>query len=261
VSRPTSKRLQTREAAVSRREKAVAHRCLVADRREQALAATERAAKERAEAAGRNDAQLREANEQLVVATVVAQALTEVAERAIDEMSYAAEHDFLTGLPNRLLLTDQLSQAIALAKRHHRRGALMYLDLDHFKCINDTLGHLVGDQLLQSTAKRLQACVRETDTVSRQGGDEFVVLLSEISTAGDALQAAEKLILAMAEPHLISGQALQVGVSIGISVFPDDAADVETVVKNADTAMYQARRAVEIALSSTLAQSREWSGW
>lgn len=188
------------------------------------------------------DAQLLEANERLVIATVNAQTMTEAAEQATAQMSYMAEHDFLTGLPNRALLTDRLAQSIALAKRYGKKVALMYLDLDDFKRINDSLGHTVGDQLLQSVAKRLQQCVRLSDTVSRQGGDEFVVLLSEAKSVQDAVLTAEKLIGAMAQPHLVGGHRLHVTLSIGISLYPDNGKDIEAVVRNADTAMYQAKR-------------------
>jgi diguanylate cyclase (GGDEF)-like protein len=168
--------------------------------------------------------------------------MTELAEHATMQMSFKAERDFLTGLPNRALLTDRLAQSIALAQRHGKRVALMYLDLDHFKDINDSLGHSVGDQLLQSVAKRLEGCVRHSDTVSRQGGDEFVVLLSEVEAVQDAALAAEKFIKAMAEPHLIDGHRLNVTLSIGISLYPDDGEDAEAVLTNADTAMYHAKR-------------------
>ena len=199
-------------------------------------------AKGKAELSALSDEQLREANERLVVATVHAQTMTEAAEEATAQMSYMAEHDFLTGLPNRSLLTDRLAQAIALAKRHGKKVALMYLDLDHFKQINDSLGHDVGDKLLQKVAKRLLACVRFSDTVSRQGGDEFVVLLAEVEEVQDATLSAEKLIKAIADPYIIDGHRLHVTLSIGISLYPDDGKDIEVVIRNADTAMYQAKR-------------------
>ena len=188
------------------------------------------------------NAQVREANERLIVASIHAQTMTEAAELATEQMSYMAEHDVLTGLPNRALLTDRLAQSIALAQRHEKKVALMYLDLDHFKHVNDSLGHAVGDQLLQSVAKRLRRCVRHSDTVSRQGGDEFVLLLTEIDEVQDAALAAEKVIEAMARPHVVSGNQLHVTFSIGISIYPDDGRDVETMLKNADTAMYQAKK-------------------
>lgn len=186
-------------------------------------------------------AQLREANEHLVLAMMRAQVLTELAEKAQLQMSYMAEHDYLTGLPNRSLLNDRLHQAINFAQRSRKKVALLYLDLDHFKHINDSLGHTIGDQLLQAVAKRLQTFVRLSDTVSRQGGDEFVLLLNEIEHAEDATLFAEKLILTLAEPYNISGHQLHVTLSIGISIFPDDAGSAETVIRNADTAMYHAK--------------------
>jgi diguanylate cyclase (GGDEF)-like protein/PAS domain S-box-containing protein len=157
------------------------------------------------------------------------------------KMTHLAQHDFLTGLPNRMLLTERLSQAIGLAHRHRKQVALLFLDLDNFKRINDTLGHVIGDQLLQLVANRLTACVRTTDTVCRQGGDEFVILLSEIEQPQDAAHIAEKLRIALAVPHLIGGNELHVTLSIGISVFPDDGIDVATVMQNADTAMFHAK--------------------
>ena len=231
----TATALAAREAAVLAREQAADLRDEVADRRDEAARAT-------AERRAHTETQLLEANEHLVVAAVHSQTMTELAEHATMQMSFKAERDFLTGLPNRALLTDRLAQSIALAQRHGKRVALMYLDLDHFKDINDSLGHSVGDQLLQSVAKRLEGCVRHSDTVSRQGGDEFVVLLSEVEAVQDAALAAEKFIKAMAEPHLIDGHRLNVTLSIGISLYPDDGEDAEAVLTNADTAMYHAKR-------------------
>jgi diguanylate cyclase (GGDEF)-like protein len=237
-----AKSLARREAALARREAAVLVDEQAILRRREAADRRDEAARAKAALGARTAVRLRRANERLVVATVSAQTMTEAAEQATAQISHMAEHDFLTGLPNRSLLTDRLAQSIALAKRRGKRVALMYLDLDHFKHINDSLGHAVGDQLLQSAAKRLQACVRDSDTVSRQGGDEFVVLLTEIEAARDAALAAEKLIAAMAAPHLIGGQRLHVTLSIGISLYPDDGKNVETVLRNADTAMYHAKR-------------------
>jgi len=157
------------------------------------------------------------------------------------QMTHSAEHDFLTGLPNRMLLNAQISQAIAMASRQRRKVAILFLDLDGFKHINDSLGHAVGDKLLQSIAKRVVDCVREADTVSRQGGDEFVVLLSEVGRAEDAAIAASKILQAVARAHPIDQQDLHVTTSIGVSVYPDDGLDAETLIQNADTAMYQAK--------------------
>jgi len=156
-------------------------------------------------------------------------------------MSYLAQHDFLTELPNRLLLNDRLTQAIASAQRHRKSLAVLFLDVDHFKHINDSLGHAIGDQLLQSIAQRLVACVRHSDTVSRHGGDEFVVLLTEVTRAEDAALTANKILAAVSRPHLIGPQDLHVTVSVGIGVYPDDGADAETLLQNADIALFQAK--------------------
>ncbi len=157
------------------------------------------------------------------------------------QLAHAAEHDFLTGLPNRMLLNDRVNQAIILAPRHFKKVALLFLDLDGFKHINDSLGHPIGDKLLQSVAKRLVNCVRGADTVSRQGGDEFVVLLSEVGQSEDPAITALRLLHAVAEAHSIDQHDLHITTSIGVSVYPDDGQDAETLIKNADTAMYQAK--------------------
>jgi diguanylate cyclase (GGDEF)-like protein/PAS domain S-box-containing protein len=157
------------------------------------------------------------------------------------QMTYSAHHDFLTGLPNRMLVNDRISQAIIFAQRHMKKVAVMFLDLDGFKHINDSLGHPIGDKLLQSIAKRLVDCVRGSDTVSRQGGDEFVVLLSEVEQSEDAAVKAARLLRAVAEPYSIDHHDLHVNMTIGVSIYPDDGLDAETLIKNADTAMYQAK--------------------
>ncbi len=157
------------------------------------------------------------------------------------KMAHLAQHDFLTGLPNRVLLTERLSQSIGLARRHGKQVALLYLDLDNFKTINDSLGHAIGDQLLQSVAERLTACVRTTDTVCRQGGDEFVILLAEIEQPQDAANVAEKILAALAVPRHLGSHEIHVTPSIGISVYPDDGNSADAVMKNADTAMYHAK--------------------
>jgi diguanylate cyclase (GGDEF)-like protein len=156
-------------------------------------------------------------------------------------MSYLAQHDFLTGLPNRMLLSDRLTQAIASAHRYGKSLALLFLDLDHFKHINDSVGHAIGDQLLRSIAGRLVACVRSSDTVSRQGGDEFVILLSEVTRAEDAALTAEKILAAASRPHRIDHQDFQITASVGIGVYPDDGTDAETLLKNADLALFHAK--------------------
>jgi diguanylate cyclase (GGDEF)-like protein/PAS domain S-box-containing protein len=157
------------------------------------------------------------------------------------QMAHSAQHDFLTGLPNRMLFNDRVNQAIALAARHMKKVAVLFLDLDGFKHINDSLGHPIGDKLLQSIAQRLVNCVRGADTVSRQGGDEFVVLLSEVAQAEDAAITARRMLQAVAEAHGVDHHDLHVTTSIGLSIYPDDGLDAETLIKNADTAMYQAK--------------------
>jgi diguanylate cyclase (GGDEF)-like protein/PAS domain S-box-containing protein len=157
------------------------------------------------------------------------------------QIAHTAQHDFLTGLPNRMLLNDRVGQAIAFAQRHEKQVAVLFLDLDGFKHINDSLGHPIGDKLLQSIASRLVECVRGADTVSRQGGDEFVVLLSELEQSEDAVHAARRMLQVVAEAHSIDQHDLHVTTSIGVSVYPDDGLDAETLIKNADTAMYQAK--------------------
>ena len=157
------------------------------------------------------------------------------------QITHSAEHDFLTGLPNRMLLNDRVTEAIALARRHADKVAVLFLDLDGFKHINDSLGHTVGDKVLQSIATRLVHCVRDSDTVSRQGGDEFVVLLSEVQRSEDAAVIARKMLQAVSQAHSVDQHDLHVTTSIGVSVYPDDGPDAETLITNADAAMYQAK--------------------
>jgi diguanylate cyclase (GGDEF)-like protein/PAS domain S-box-containing protein len=163
-------------------------------------------------------------------------------ERAMSlQLSHMAQYDVLTDLPNRTLLNDRLTQAIASARRHDTGLAVLFVDLDRFKQINDSFGHAMGDALLQSVAHRLLACVRTSDTVSRLGGDEFVILLSELGHVEDAVMAANKVLSALAAPHRVAQHDLDVTVSIGVSTFPFDGQDAETLIKNADTAMYHAK--------------------
>lgn len=163
--------------------------------------------------------------------------LTELA----SQLEHQAYHDTLTGLSNRITFDDHLRLAIDQAKRHEQRLAVMFLDLDRFKVINDTLGHAVGDKLLIEVAKRLSACLRESDTLARLGGDEFAVLLSQIRQDTDAADVAHKLTEAIAKPIQVEGYSLHVTTSIGISLFPEDGGLAEAIVKNADTAMYRSK--------------------
>jgi len=156
-------------------------------------------------------------------------------------MAYLAQHDGLTDLPNRILFNDRLTEAMGLASRYRRQLAVLFLDVDRFKHVNDSLGHDIGDRLLQSIAQRLLGCVRASDTVSRQGGDEFVILLSELTHAQDATVCADKLLEALRAPHRIDEYDVQVTASIGIVTYPDDGTDCETLMKHADFAMYHAK--------------------
>jgi diguanylate cyclase (GGDEF)-like protein/PAS domain S-box-containing protein len=156
-------------------------------------------------------------------------------------MSYLAQHDYLTNLPNRVLLNDRLTQTIVRAQRHANLAAVLFLDLDRFKHINDSLGHTIGDKVLQSVAERLVSCVRSSDTVSRQGGDEFVILLREIQCMEDVAARAKKILTTLVAPHHITGHKLHITASIGISLYPEDGQDAEMLVKSADTAMYHAK--------------------
>lgn len=175
--------------------------------------------------------------------TIIEGTLVDITERRIAEerVRSLAYHDALTALPNRTLLYDRLSQALAAARRNGQKIAVLFLDLDRFKTINDSLGHSIGDQLLTNVAMRLRACTREEDTVARLGGDEFVITLTGIRDAADAAVAAKRFMQAMADPFVLENHSATVGYSIGISIFPDHGTDAETLIKNADSAMYSAK--------------------
>ncbi|UYO73999.1 EAL domain-containing protein [Halomonas qinghailakensis] len=187
-------------------------------------------------------APIREPNGKISGAVIVFHDVTAALSLAIN-MSYLAHHDALTQLPNRVLLNDRIEHAISLAERRGSSLAVLFLDLDKFKNINDSLGHTVGDSLLQSVAQRLSACVRHSDTVSRSGGDEFVLLLTECRSTQDAALTAHKLLVSVADSYQIGQHNLQITSSIGISVYPDDALTAQALIKNADTAMYRAKHA------------------
>jgi diguanylate cyclase (GGDEF)-like protein len=190
--------------------------------------------------------QLLEANEQLVLSGLRAQsdaeAAADTAARALSEATRSAELDALTDLPNRVLLLDRLAQAIAGARRHGLRAALLFLDLNNFKQINDVLGHAAGDRVLKLAAKRLVSSVRAADTVSRHGGDEFVILLSEVGEAGDAVAIADKVSAALRAPSRVADHVIRLTASIGISLRPDHGEDADTLIQRADDAMYCAKR-------------------
>jgi len=187
-------------------------------------------------------AQLVEANEQLILAALRAQCDAEAAAAASLRLSRAAELDALTELPNRVLLLDRLAQAIMFAKRQSTRFALLFLDLDNFKRINDTLGHAVGDQVLKVAGQRLASAIRGADTVSRHGGDEFLILLNAVSQAPDAAVIARKIAAGLGAPARVGSHVLRLTASIGISLYPDDGDDVDTLINRADAAMYRAKR-------------------
>ena len=185
--------------------------------------------------------QLSQANEQLVIASVKLQVAAEEIEKSKAEMTHLAHHDFLTKLPNRMQLLDRLAQSIALNRRHHAKLAVLFLDLDRFKLVNDSLGHEVGDQLLQMVAQRLQTTIRSSDTVSRLGGDEFVLLLSEVTHKDALIPKIEHIREVIAAPYHIAGHEINISATIGISLFPQDGEDAKGLMRNADAAMYDAK--------------------
>jgi len=197
------------------------------ERARAALGALEKAVAERT-------TELKNANEKLEM---------EVVERKVAEQraQHLADHDALTGLPNRRLLEDRLTQALALSYRNRKQTAVMFVDLDRFKTINDSLGHSVGDVLLKEVARRLVKQLRVVDTICRTGGDEFVVVLPEIKRSADAAAVGQKIIENLSQPVKIEERELTVTPSIGIAVFPEDGRDAETLIRNADAAMYAAK--------------------
>lgn len=186
-------------------------------------------------------APIRDREGRVVGAVIVFRTVGE-AQALARKMAYVAQHDVLTGLPNRMLLNDRLAQAIAIAERRHRKLAVLFVDLDKFKTINDSLGHTIGDAVLQSIAKCLRKSLRREDSVSRQGGDEFVILLPETGTTKGAALVAERILAALVPPHVVGGREVQVTASIGISVYPDHGQDADGLVHSADMAMYEAKK-------------------
>ena len=188
------------------------------------------------------EAQLVEANERLLCSALSARNDADACARSMREMSRSLRVDALTGLPNRVLLLDRFAQAIAHANRHGTRLALLFLDIDNFKQINDTFGHALGDEVLKLAASRLAESVREVDTVSRHGGDEFLILLTEVSQVGDAIDVAGKLAAALGLADRVRGHELRLDASIGISIYPDHGEGAEALIERADSAMYSAKR-------------------
>jgi diguanylate cyclase (GGDEF)-like protein/PAS domain S-box-containing protein len=159
-----------------------------------------------------------------------------------ETVAHLAQHDYLTNLPNRLLFRDRFNQQLAMAKRHNKKFAVIFLDLDRFKPVNDTLGHQQGDKLLIAVAGRLSSLVREIDTVSRFGGDEFAILVSEVNDHQDVTTLAEKILAALNKPFLLDGHTVRISGSLGIAMYPDHGSDMDTILDKADSAMYQAKR-------------------
>jgi diguanylate cyclase len=186
--------------------------------------------------------ELREANEQLVLATLRAEASAEAAINHLGEVTQASQRDALTDTPNRTLMFDRLNSAIAMARRNGTHIAVLFLDLDHFKQINDKLGHGIGDEILQLVARRLEAVVRDSDTVSRHSGDEFLVLLTEVAQASDAALIAAKMLYVLSAASHVGAHVLHLSTSIGIAIYPEDGEDAETLIAKADAAMYSSKR-------------------
>lgn len=187
-------------------------------------------------------AQLVEANERLVLAALTSHDQAEAAVRALSEAEHSAALDALTRLANRTALLDRFAQALAQARRHGTRLGLLFVDLDDFKRLNDDHGHAFGDEVLRQVAGRLVSAVREADTVSRYGGDEFLILLAELSQPADAQAVAEKLGAAVSAPIELAGQVVRLTASLGAAIYPDDGEDIDTLIAHADAAMYQAKR-------------------
>ena len=190
---------------------------------------------------GNRVAQLLEANGRLVLAVLSAEAIAETAVANLSELTYSSQRDALTHTANRALMFDRLTIAMASASQQHEHLAVLFLDLDHFRYINNTLGHAGGDAVLQLVANRLESVLREGDTVSRHGGDEFLVLLTSVQHASDAAHIAEMLLAAIALPSSIGDATLELSASIGIAMYPEDGADMATLIDRADVAMYRAK--------------------
>lgn len=186
--------------------------------------------------------ELIEANGQLVLSALHAETIAETVSGELQELTRSSQRDALTDTPNRTLMIDRLQSAIVLARRRGTRAAVLFLDLDEFKQINDSLGHAAGDQVLQLVAKRLSSVLRDSDTVSRHSGDEFLVLLSEVAQASDAAVTAMKMLRALAKPSLVAEHMLHLSASVGIAIYPDNGEDAPTLITRADAAMYRSKQ-------------------
>ncbi len=235
---PRKSAADLRDEVVKAREDAVAIR-------EQNVAIKEQQAMEEkfANASATSLDNLRKANEHLIISGVRAQVAAEELEDKMDEMRQKASYDQLTQLPNRLLLASRLADAILAAEQTGSQVVVLFGDLDKFKEVNDTYGHAVGDQLLIAVSRRLLACTRKLDTVSRQGGDEFVILLNQVEGKEDAAAIAQKICHSVSAPYHVDGNTLEIGIAIGICMVPADYPNTDAILKNADAAMYEAKRA------------------
>lgn len=189
-----------------------------------------------------DSAHLVEINEQLVVSALQSQTDADQAAQALGEMRKSYGLDTLTQLPNRVQLQERLSYAIASAQRHRTCVAVLFADIDGFKGINDTFGHAVGDEVLKHTAHSITSCVRDIDFVFRYGGDEFVVLLTDLAQASDAALVSQKIALAVASPLALDKQTMSASLSIGVCIYPDDGVHADALIQCADMAMYETKR-------------------
>jgi diguanylate cyclase (GGDEF)-like protein len=185
---------------------------------------------------------LRDANEQLVLAALQADSLAEAAAGRLDEVIRSSQCDALTGTPNRVVMLDRITSAVSLARRNHTQCAVAFLDIDAFKQINDSFGHDIGDAVVKLVADRLRALVRRTDTVSRHGGDEFLVLLADLQHLPDVALVARKILAGLAVPAVLGGREFALSASMGIAICPDDSDDAATLINHADVAMYRSKR-------------------
>lgn len=195
------------------------------------------------EALGREHAvALIEANSRLVLSALDAATAAETAANELEELTRSSQRDPLTGTPNRALMLDRLTGAMSLARRRGARAALLFLDLDGFKEVNDAHGHAAGDEILQAVARRLGSALRASDTVSRHSGDEFLVLLAEVAHAADAALAAAKILAAVAEVGPEAALPFALSASVGIAIYPEDGEEPATLIARADAAMYRAKQ-------------------
>lgn len=210
--------------------------------REELTSLHENLAEVRRDTSGLHAAELLEANQQLVIAALHADRIAEKAVNSLSELTRSCQRDSLTNTPNRELMLDRLSTAITMARRHGTHLAVLFLDMDHFKRINDTLGHAAGDEVLKLVAVRTESVIRDSDTVSRHSGDEFLILLAEVAHSWDAAHIAEKILTALAEPSRVGAHVLSLSASIGIAIYPEDGKDAATLIGRADAAMYRSKK-------------------